>query len=71
MHTEILSPGIETQESQSARSGTVERVYLIPQDGIREAGEEKKKPPKLMDKKSLQQALWCEVFSGEAIKKRQ
>lgn len=43
----------------------------MPQDGIREAGEWEKKLSNLMDKKCLQEAMWCEVFSGEAIKQRQ
>lgn len=71
MYTGILSPGLETQTSQGARSGVGEKVNLMPQDGIREAEEQKKKLPKLTNKKCLQEAKWCEVFSGEAIKQKQ
>lgn len=71
MHTGILSPGLETQASPCARSGIGDRVNLIPQDGIREAGEEKTEADQAGSKKCLQQALWCKVFSGEAIKQRQ
>lgn len=39
MYTGILSPGLETQASQGAGSGVGEKVNLMPQDGIREAGE--------------------------------
>lgn len=57
MCTEILSPGLETLASQGARSGVREKVNLMPQDGIREAGEQEKKLSNLMDKKCLQEAM--------------